>query len=94
MARVIRTWRVGEVGLMGTRRVAADGSVTVGGSRGSSMQRRVFRGDRLASLIGEIVMFHDCDRSDGRWSFHLAEWLTNGGVVQGRFICYAAPIDV
>lgn len=51
--RKIRTWRVGEVGMEGTRLVLPGGRFTVCG--------KTYQSDRLIPFVGDYVFFHDDD---------------------------------
>lgn len=84
--REIRTWRGGEVGVYGTRRVQPDGSVVIGGSRGSKAFRRVYRCDAFKPYIGRVIFFHDGDDTRGVVHFYVADWLPSGRVYGGRLI--------
>lgn len=92
--REIRTWRVGEVGTEGTRRVEAGGIIQIGWSQrpqdrrpdGSKWPRRKFQHDRLKPLVGRIVYFADND--SGYIAVSHVEWLQNGKAAAGRSLCH------
>lgn len=67
----IRTWRVGEVGVEGTRVVLDGGRFRIGGKLfNGRMFYRTYQSDRLIPLVGEIIHFHDCDDLQNRIAVH------------------------
>lgn len=76
------TWRVGEVGMEGTRLVRSNGTFTIGS--------RVYANDRLKEHIGEMIRFHDDDCLRGTIAVWLA--LDNGpkkAPRTGKWLCRA-----
>lgn len=102
MGRLIHTFRCGEVGIQGTRRVLEGGRIAIGGSRGAKhMTGRYVYGDSLlVPYVGQIVYFVD-DDSDRRVTvyevtFEMGAPGTRGAgrnrSVTGDFICYARQL--
>ena len=96
----IQTFRVGEVGLEGTRLVLDGGRFSVGGSRGAKQltERWWYQHPRLQPYVGQIVYFADNDYRQGKVAVHevtfeVGEPGTRGEgrtrAVTGDFICYA-----
>jgi hypothetical protein len=100
MGRFIHTFRCGEVGMQGTRRVLEGGRFTIGGARGSKhmTERRVYADPLLVPYVGQIIYFVDNDDREGRISvyevtFDVGKPGTRGTnrnrSVTGKFVCYA-----
>jgi hypothetical protein len=81
----VLTWRVGEVGMEGTRWVRPDGTFTIG--------KRVYTNERLKEHVGEMIRFHDDDCLRGT----IAVWLAvdNGpkkAPMTGKWLCRAHEV--
>lgn len=68
--KVIRTWRVGEVGVEGTRYVLPGGYITVDGG--------VYHCSGMEPLVGKVVFFHDDDHEGGALAISHPCWHGNG----------------
>lgn len=100
MGRFIHTFRCGEVGLAGTRRVLEGGRFSIGGSRGAKhmTERIVYQDALLVPYVGQIVYFVDDDDLKDRIAvykvaFEVGKPETRGAgrnrSVTGDFICRA-----
>ncbi len=83
--KAIRTWREGEVGMWGTRRVLPGGFIVVA--------EQIYHAPQLETVVGSVVYFGDNDDTACRLTVSSAKWHDNGFVSGGEWLCHARPVS-
>ncbi len=78
--RAVRTWREGEVGVWGTRKVLPGGYIVVTDTP--------YMCSELKNRVGEIVYFGDADSDHGALDIYTPTWHLNGYVSGEKWIGY------